>query len=217
LKLLPLTRAGYLRLAILILILLGLCGRFFLLPVWRYHAYRPQEGDIVFQSLPRASKLVRLIEGVTESPLSHCGVVVNRDGKWFVNEAIWDVHDTALLDWVRRGRGARFCVFRVKPDHRRHLPQFIAALQKYQGLRYDYDFELDDGKLYCSELVYKAFRDASGIELGRLMKLGELNWKPHADGLREYHGRDVPLDRVMITPRHLSEAEQLEKVYSAGL
>ena len=30
-------------------------------------------------------------------------------------------------------------------------------------------------------------------------------------------GGPPPLDRMIITPRHLSEAEQLEKVLSAGL
>ncbi len=40
-------------------------------------AYRPQQGDIVFQSLPNpwGMDLVDAIEGSTASPYSHCAMV----------------------------------------------------------------------------------------------------------------------------------------------
>jgi len=215
-KLLPKSRTRRVILGILVIVLLALIGRIVLLPAYRCRDYAPQEGDIIFQSLPRVG-LVKMIEGVTQSPFSHCGVVVNRDGRWKVAESIGKVHDTTLLTWVSRGRGARFCVYRLKPEFRTHVPAFIKALDKYAGKPYDFDFRMDDGYLYCSELVFKAFRDASGIELGKLVRLGDLNWKPFEQQMRDYHGSDLPLDRVMITPRHLSEAEQLEKVFGGGL
>ena len=215
-KLLPASKTRRAILGILLIVLLALIGRTLLLPAWRYSSYRPQEGDIIFQSLPPVG-LVKMIEGVTQSPFSHCGVVVNRGGRWKVAESIGSVHDTSLLAWVSRGRGARFCVYRLRPEFRTHVPAFVKALDTYAGRPYDFDFQMDDSCLYCSELVFKAFRDASGIELGKLMRLGDLNWKPFEQQMRDYNGGDLPLDRVMITPRHLSEADQLEKVFASGL
>ena len=215
-KLFPQSKAGRIRLAILLAALVAVFAWLMALPLWGYLRYSPREGDIIFQSVPHC-EFVDLIEGVTESPYSHCGVVVNRNGKWCVNEAIVTVHDTPLLSWILRGRGGRFRVQRLKPEFQPHVPAFVQALGKYQGKPYDFDCKLDDSSIYCSELVYKAFRDASGIELGKLMSLGDLNWRPFEQALRKYNGGPLPLDRQMITPRHLAEAEQLEKVLSNGL
>ena len=59
--------------------------------------YLIQEGDILFQSLPK-NPVVVAIEGVTESDFSHCGIVVKREDDWHVLEAIGPVKETPLLD-----------------------------------------------------------------------------------------------------------------------
>src|SRR4051794_6901417 len=50
-------------------------------------SYAPREGDLVFQSLPH-NPLVDAIEGVSKSPLSHCGIVVKQGDQWYVLEAL---------------------------------------------------------------------------------------------------------------------------------
>jgi hypothetical protein len=174
--------------------------------------YEPEEGDIIFQSSPH-NPLSDAIEGVTESPWSHCGILRRHPKGWVILEAVGPVRETPLADWVRRGRGGEFEVFRLTAPHRDKIPAMIAAAQKYLGRPYDLRYQLDDEKIYCSELVYKAFRDAGGGELGKLQKLGELNWKPHEAFIRELEDGGLPLERKMITPRAVSEAPQLEKVY----
>ena len=74
-------------------------------------------------------------------------------------------------------------------------------------------YRMDDDALYCSELVFKAWKNATGQELGMLVPLGEMNWKPYEDTIRKYEHGPPPLDRWMITPQNLSEATQLEKVF----
>ena len=182
-------------------------------PFLRLSRYQPQEGDLVFQSLPANSDLVKAIEGVTESPYSHCGVVIKKDGEWFVNEAISDVHSTPIFEWIRRGRWAKFDVYRLKPEFQKHIPKFIESLEPYQGRPYDFRYRLKDDAIYCSELIYHAFYDASEIHLGKTDKLGHLNWKPYTQTIIRYEGGDPPLDRDMITPIGLSKAPQLMKVY----
>jgi len=191
--------------------------RFIALPFLRLRKYPPREGDILFQSMPRV-KLVKAIEGCSQSCYSHCGVIIKRNGRWRISEAmIFGVREVPLWFAVARGRGARFAVFRLKDGVQHHAPAFVKALEKCRGRPYDFSYRFDDNRLYCSELVYKAFRDAARLELGEMKALGELNWKPYEKILRTFGGGDLPLDRTIITPRHLSESEFLERVFSAGI
>ena len=203
--------------AVRILACVGILFYFVALPHILASQYEPREGDILFQSLPRTSDLVKAIEGVTESKYSHCGVVIRKDGQWLVNEALGTVRSTPLRAWIRRGRGYSADTFRLKKQHREHIPAFLQALEKYQGLPYDSRYRLDDDYIYCSELVYKAWKDAPGQEMGSLDKLGDMNWKPYEATIRKYEGGEPPLDRLMITPIGLSKAPQLERVQSTGL
>lgn len=215
-KMAPTSRAGKIRFACLIILLLIPVTYAYLLPLLHYALYTPEEGDIIFQSLPDASDLVKTIEGVSSSPFSHCGVVVYSEKGWQVNEAIDQVHSTPLLEFILRGRGGHFAVYRVKPEHRSKITSFLAALEKYQGRPYDFKYQLDDEYIYCSELVFKAYKDATKEDLGQLMRLGDLEWRPFEATIREYEGGPPPLDRLMITPKHLALADQLMLVYSFG-
>ncbi len=175
--------------------------------------YRPQEGDIVFQSLPEGP-LVDAIEGITGSPFSHCGVVIkNHAGDWVVSEAIGEVRETPLHLWVVRGRGARLDVWRWREMTSRDPQTLKAALTTYLGRPYDFRYAPDDGAIYCSELVFKAYRQAYGVEFGTWEKLGELDWRPHEAFIREMENGALPLDRPMITPVGLTRSPLLEKIY----
>jgi hypothetical protein len=180
--------------------------------------YHPQAGDVLFQALPRVVDLVEAIEGVTRSNYSHCGVVLKgKDESWEVFESIGLVGAIPLTNWVARGRGKKFSAFRLKEEHASALPKFKSALAKYAGRPYDWRYRMDDKFIYCSELVYKAYRDATGKPLGKLAKLGDLNWRPYLATIRKYEGGDPPLNREMITPIDLSKAPQLQKVFDNGM
>ncbi len=180
--------------------------------------YRPRAGDVLFQALPKTVDLVEAIEGVTRSNYSHCGVVVKgENGDWRVFEAIGLVGSVSLESWTNRGRGRKFAAFRFKDEHAKEIPKLLAALPKYALRPYDVRYRMDDDFIYCSELVYKAYRDATGKPLGKLIRLGDLNWRPHVATIRKYEGGPPPLDRKMITPIDLSKAPQLEKVFDNGM
>lgn len=101
-------------------------------------------------------------------------------------------------------------------EYTKNIDSFINKLKKYQGKPYDFKYSLDDDYIYCSELVYKAFQDATNQKLGKLYKLGDLNWKPYKETIKKFEGGPPPLERLMITPKHLSQAEQLYNIYSFG-
>ena len=70
------------------------------------------------------------IEGVTKSPYSHCGVVGQKDGQWVVYEAIGKVRITSLKEFLFRGRGGGFVVYRLRDEHREHVPKMLACCEK---------------------------------------------------------------------------------------
>jgi len=176
-------------------------------------AYQPEEGDLYFQSLPQ-NAVVNAIEGASESPYSHCGILVQKVDKWFVLEAIGPVKETPLAKWIKQARDKHYDVFRLEAEHKGKIPAFIKAARKYMGRPYDIRYRMDDEKIYCSELIFKGYRDATGESLGKLVKFGDLKWVRHTPVILAIEG-NIPLNRIMITPRHLSEAKQLEKVFSS--
>ena len=175
--------------------------------------YQPQEGDIVFQSL-NGSELGTVIEAATKSAYSHCGIVTQTGDQWKVLEAIGPVQEVPLADWIERGREGKVAVYRLKPAYRNQIPPMIQAARTYRGKPYDIQYEFDDEKIYCSELIFKAFKQATGEELGKAVSLGELDWRGHEAFIRRITGGSLPLDRKMITPADLARATQLELVPS---
>lgn len=175
-------------------------------------AYHFQEGDLLFQSLFRVP-LVDAIEGSTGSPFSHCGIVHQRPDGWVVIEAIGPVKETPLENWIFQARDRTFTAYRLNAGLQARIPAIISEAKTFLGRPYDVNYDLDDQKIYCSELIYKACLQATGEKLGQLEKLGNLNWKPYETLIKAIEKGPVPIDRLMITPRHLSEAPQLTKVY----
>lgn len=177
--------------------------------------YTPREGDFLFQSLPH-NDLIDAIEGSTGSPFSHCGIVKKSGDAWVVVEAIGPVKETPLLLWVMQGRKNAYAAYRLRPPLNAKIPAIIAATETYKGRPYDIHYDLDEARIYCSELLWKSVRDATGQKLGKLQKLGELAWQPHEKVIRAIENGQLPLDRVMITPKDFAEAPELESVFRQG-
>ncbi|MEM1418047.1 MAG: YiiX/YebB-like N1pC/P60 family cysteine hydrolase [Myxococcota bacterium] len=111
-----------------------------------------RHGDLVFQDLDCGLRCA-LIRRVTRSRYSHVGVVVDAAGERVVWEALHDVAPVPLSEWVGRGRGRRVAAYR--PDH--VPPDLRARLAAMAGRPYDGDYQWDDARIYCSELVAKAW------------------------------------------------------------
>jgi hypothetical protein len=190
------------------IILIGL----FLLPnMLSMFLYSPKEGDIVFQSLPH-NELVDTIEGVTNSPYSHCGIVTQENGTWYVLEALVTVKMTPLKSWAIRGRDAQFEVYRIRDINEDKAKLITTAAKTYLGRKYDARYKLDNDDIYCSELIYLAAKDAAGINIGKLERLGDLNWTPYEKSIVHFEGGPVPMDRLMVTPLSLTKDPKLELI-----
>jgi len=175
--------------------------------------YAPVEGDMLIQSFP-GSPLTTAIESCTKSEYSHCGIVEFKDGKPYVIEAVGPVKETEFAKWVNHGRKSKYVAMRMKDNYTKRIPDFIQAAKAYLGKPYDMHMDMDDAKIYCSELLYKAFKEAYKEEIGKVQKLGDLNWQPSEQFIRKIEHGGLPLERVMITPLAIVDSDKLIKVFS---
>lgn len=209
-RLIPKSIAGKVILACWIIFIMIIAG-VISVPFYYFLSYSPQEGDFVFQSLVK-NPLVNAIEGVSNSPYSHCGIIINKNDKWMVLEAVGPVKETPLLSWIMQGRNFKIDAYRLKPEYRKNIPAMIKEAEKLKGRPYDIRYRMDDEKIYCSELIYKAYKNTCGEELGTLTKLGDLNWQPYIKTIEYYEKGPVPKDRLMVTPVSISKSSLVEKV-----
>jgi len=173
--------------------------------------YEPKSGDLVFQSLP-LNPLVFAIEGVTDSPFSHCGIVVEGDDGWYVLESIGPVKETPILEWIDQGRENKFWAYRLDSSFDEFIPDIIRAAKKNRGKKYDANYSFENEEIYCSELIYNAIYEVTGRSVGKIQKLGDLNWKPYEENIININGF-VPLDREMITPLAMTKAPEVILIY----
>jgi hypothetical protein len=143
------------------------------------------------------------------------------NGHWQVVEAIDHVRRTPLVSWFMRGRSGRFTAYRTTsavplPAAGKFHDSLSAALTTYMGRPYDFRYAPEDSEIYCSELVFKAYREACGIELGGWEELGQLNWRPFEPLIRTLEGGPAPLQRRMITPAAITRSPLLYRVYPKG-
>jgi hypothetical protein len=154
-----------------------------------------------------------MIKGATHSQYVHCGIVEKRDSSWFVIEPFPRVREIPLGKFVGRGVGKTVDAFRLKEEYLTKIPELLDTVRSFLGHPYDFQFELDEKKIYCSELIYTSFRKVYGDSLGRLEALGVMDWRPYQRTIRLLAHGELPLDRLIISPQALSAASQLVLVY----
>jgi uncharacterized protein YycO len=127
-----------------------------------------QNGDILFQD-GNPSNFNDAIKDVTTSiagyNFSHCGIVFIDDiGTTSVIEAIPDsgVVITPLVDFLLRhlnqSDNPKVVVGRINDSLQHIIPNAIQNALSYLGKDYDYEFDFENDKIYCSELIYFAFQ-----------------------------------------------------------
>jgi len=175
-----------------------------------------QDGDLIFHTSRSRQSLA--VQRATRSQYSHMGIVLVRNGKPFVFEAIGTVSYTPLGQWIGRGDGGRFVVKRLVDADRvltkDGIARLHAAARPYVGKRYDLTFEWSDARMYCSELVWKLYRDALDVKIGERQKLGEMDLDDPVvrAKLRERYGKKVPLDEPVITPQAMFDSPRVSAV-----
>ena len=70
--------------------------------------------------------------------------------------------------------------------------------------------------MYCSELIWKIYQRAAGIEIGKLQHLEEFDLTNNVvrKKLNERYGEKIPLNEIVISPAAIFESELLITVKS---
>ncbi len=175
-----------------------------------------QSGDIIFQT--SESSQSNAIQLATHSPYSHCGIIFKYDKDYFVYEASSKVRELALDRWIAQGKDQTFVVKRLKdaasilsPTNIKKLHQ---AKDQFYQKEYDRYFSWSNDEIYCSELVWKIYRDALGIEIGQLQLLKDFDFSdPEVRKLlHARYGDKIPLNDTVISPVSIFNSERLSDV-----
>jgi hypothetical protein len=88
--------------------------------------------------------------------------------------------------------------------------------ERFKGKNYDPYFNWSDDCIYNSELVWKIYYEAAGLEIGKLQKLKEFDLTNPvvADKVKERYGNNIPLNERVISPGRMFESELLYTVFS---
>ena len=175
-----------------------------------------QNGDIIFQtSQSSQSKAIQL---ATNSKYSHMGIIYENEGNYFVYEAIQPVKLTPLTDWIKRGENQHYVIKRLKNSENILTPETLRKMrtigERFSGKNYDIYFEWSDDKIYCSELVWKIYQEATGIEIGELEKLSSFNLTNRVvqQKMSERYGENIPMNEKVISPAAIFSSQHLTTI-----
>ena len=161
-----------------------------------------KEGDVIFHaSDSRQAPMLRL---ATSSPITHCGIIIEKGGKLYVLEAEGKVQLTPIQTFINRGIGKTYCVRRPKKEIKGRV-----KYKGYLGIPYDMAFKFKNKKYYCSELVYDIYKDQLGIKICEPRPLSDY----HTLGLeKEIKRRGMKMDQLMVAPSDLMNADCFEVI-----
>ena len=173
-----------------------------------------REGDLIFHtSQSGQSKVIRL---VTQSPLTHVGILVQGPSGLIVIEAVGPVKLTPLQQLIARGEGKKYLVKRLRGGLQAgQIENMRKVGSRFLGLPYDPLFQWDDQHLYCSELIWKVYQRGAGVRLGEPQRFSDLNLSsPQAQQLlRERLGPTrVDGGEFIVTPAALAACSRLVTV-----
>ena len=166
-----------------------------------------REGDVIFQtSLSQQSPLIKM---GTRSTITHCGVVVMKDGKPYVLETQKTLVLTLLEKFIVRGKDGKYWHKRPKLDN------IKIKYNSYLGKPYDLAFKFDNGKFYCSELIYDVYLSQLRIELCKPKKIDDyliLGTHRIPKIKRAIKKRDITMNQYAVAPVDVFNSKELKFV-----
>ena len=124
-----------------------------------------REGDVIFQT--SQSEQSPLLQIATRSKITHCGIIVMKNGKPYVLETLKTLVLTPLDKFIARGVDGKYWLKRSDKEN------IKIKYKSYLGKPYDLAFKFDNDKFYCSELIYDIYKNQLGIELCKPKKVGD--------------------------------------------
>ena len=188
------------------------------------NVYEPQAGDLLFQIAPRSGMGNAVAQSTAWNDslkFSHVGIVAVENGKPYVVEAASvGVKRTEWSDFLSEAEpvGGKTGVVAMRVDMEGFVPQdAVARALLHIGEPYDWSFYPDNGKMYCSELVYESYRLPDGSPL---FSAQPMNFRDSAGNipafwveLFERLGESIPEGLPGTNPNDLAKDTALKEVY----
>jgi hypothetical protein len=159
-----------------------------------------KDGDIIFHT--SKSSQSKMIQEVTESNLTHCGIIFFQNGKPFVFEAVQPVKITPLKDWINRGVGGKYIVSRVKtPLNKPQISQMYGYAKKQLGK--------------SSELVYKVFATGN-VYVATPKKFSDYNLESKIvkDAINSRYGNSINVNEKVVTPVDIYKSSSVKTIFN---
>lgn len=175
-----------------------------------------EDGDIILQTSESAQcEAVRI---ATNSKFSHCGIIFKDKSEVYVIEAVQPVKITSFKEWITHGKNNSYLIKRLKKSEKILTSNIINKMKSYGKslINKDYDlyFEWSDDKIYCSELVWKVYKEGAGVEICPFKKLKDFNFNsPIVQNImQQRYGSNIPYNEKVIAPSQIAESELLTTV-----
>lgn len=133
---------------------------FVLFPVFLFAQQNLKTGDLIFQNI-NCGEMCEAINAVTEGyqgkDFNHMGMVIKQQDKLFILEA--SGKSVKLTSWDDFSAYTKEPMYlgRLLPKHQHLIEKAVNFGLQQIGMPYDNDFLYDNGKYYCSELIYDCF------------------------------------------------------------
>ena len=146
------------------------------------------------------------------------GIIYENDDKLYVYEAVGPVKLTPLEEWIKRGVDGHYILKRLKNADDvlsvENLSKMKSVGNSFEKKPYDFLFNWSNDEIYCSELVWKIYHEALGIDIGKLelLKDFDLSSPEVKNIMKERYGNDVPLNEKVISPIAMFNSDLLVSV-----
>lgn len=166
-----------------------------------------REGDVIFQT--SQSEQSPLLQIATRSKITHCGIIVMKNGKPYVLETLKTLVLTPLDKFIARGKEGKYWLKRSKKEN------IKIKYNNYLGKSYDLAFKFDNGKFYCSELIYDIYKNQLGIELCEPKKVSDyliigVDKLPQIEKAMKKRG--ITKKQYAVAPVDIFESDYLENI-----
>jgi Permuted papain-like amidase enzyme, YaeF/YiiX, C92 family len=175
-------------------------------------------GDLLFQKM-NCGELCEAIHAVTEgyngNDFSHLGLVYIQNDSVFVIEAAGNAVRKVTLEQFSKNTQNTMLIGRVKSKYKKIIPQVISFSNQQIGIPYDDDYLYDNGKYYCSELIYDAFLGAYSKPFFELkpMTFKKPNSNDFFPAWVEYYkniGIEIPEGKPGCNPGGISTSDKIK-------
>lgn len=166
-----------------------------------------KEGDVIFQT--SESRQSPLIQIGTRSKITHCGIIVMRNGEPYVLETLKTLVLTPLDKFIARGKDGKYWLKRSDKEN------IKIKYNHYLGKPYDVAFRMDNNIYYCSELVYDIYKKQLGIELCEPKKVGDyliLGTDQLSIIEKEMTRRGITKEQYAVAPVDIFKSDYLKSV-----